>query len=254
MKNLLTSLGLTVLICGAFIFCFPATNHSQSSNEAKAQTNTTATPCPSPVKPSNIIDPCHPLKPPSPQELAKREQQIKENEMRRKRILSADYPLSSNYYADFDGDSKKDVILYQIKPFKDFYEGLLKITSATGKILWEDNFPMSKSDLSEWLNTMGDVDNEEIDISKWVKNAFNNKYNYAFETENRKIKKREIDETQIEYAAKLNKISAGKLKAEILAQKTNRIFSYRAEWREDLMQIVYVPSLKKFVCFARGYY
>jgi ABC-type bacteriocin/lantibiotic exporter with double-glycine peptidase domain len=100
---------------------------------------------------------------------------------------------------------------------------------------------------------MYETEKREVTITTWVSNAFNEKYNYSFLSEKRKIKKSEIDAEQIDYAAKLNKISANKLKAEILAQKVNRIFTYRAEWREDLMQIVYIPSLKKFVCFTRGY-
>jgi hypothetical protein len=254
-KNFISSIGLGVLLCGSFIFCLSFDSRKMASKMAKAQTNISPTPCLSNAKqPSNVVDPCHPAKPPSAEEIAKREKQKKDLEIKWKKIFTANYPLSSKSFADFDGDGKKDEILYQIKPFEDFYEGLLEITSAQGKVLWKDNFQMDSGDLAEWLDTMGATESAEVTITDWVNNAFNPKYNYAFEVENRKIEKREIDGSQIAYAAKLNKISAAKLRTEILAQKSNRIFTYRSTWREDLMQIVYIPSLKKFVCFARGYY
>jgi hypothetical protein len=30
------------------------------------------------------------------------------------------------------------------------------------------------------------------------------------------------------------------------------VLSYRAEWREDLILLVYVPSVRGFVCYQRG--
>lgn len=251
MKNLFI---LVLMITGfgiSIVFTFPT---DSLTKRIQAQTKPSPTPCQSPkISGANVFDPCHPPKPPSPQEIAEREKRIKEGEIKQKRILTANYPLSSKSSADFDGDGRKDEILYRVEQVEDFYKGLLKITSAKGKVLWEDNFPMDAGDLAEWLGVMDDTEKHEVTVTDWVNNAFNKKYNYAFEAENRKIEKLEIDDTQIEYAAKLNKISARKLKTEILAQKTNKIFTYRAEWREDLMQIVYVPSLRKFVCFARGY-
>jgi hypothetical protein len=48
-------------------------------------------------------------------------------------------------------------------------------------------------------------------------------------------------------------ITPANLRENILSQKTNSLLAYRAEWREDLMLLVYVPSLGKFVCYQRGY-
>lgn len=48
-------------------------------------------------------------------------------------------------------------------------------------------------------------------------------------------------------------VTKANLKKNILSQKTNVLFSYRSSWREDLIQLVYVPAIRKFVCYQRGY-
>lgn len=108
---------------------------------------------------------------------------------------------------------------------------------------------MSSKDLANFLVEVLDYES----VTDWVENVFNKNENYSFEATKIKIKKSELDNEQIDYAAKIHKVTSQKLKSEILGQKTNYVFTYRAEWREDYMQIVFVPSLKEFVCFARGY-
>ena len=107
---------------------------------------------------------------------------------------------------------------------------------------------MMKRDLVNWLGVVGNVS-----IEDWVKGLFSNKYGYGAEVERIKLKLSDLDDEQITYAAKLAKITPARLKGEILSQKENMVVSYRAEWREDLMSLVYVPSLKRFICYHRGY-
>jgi hypothetical protein len=157
-------------------------------------------------------------------------------------------PVSSEFQTDVDEDGKPDRLFYEIKGWETEYEGLFRITSAEGKVLWEHQYLMMKRDLVNWLGVMGD-----ISIEDWMKGFFSDKYGYGAKAERVKLKSSDFDDEQIAYAAKLAKISPAKLKGEILSQKENIVVSYRAEWREDLMSLVYVPSLKRFICYHRGY-
>lgn len=161
--------------------------------------------------------------------------------------------LSSVYFQDVDGDGKPDKFTYQVKNWENDYEGAIKIVSASGRVLWEHEYPMVKGDFNELLSTESDVSGRKVTFAGWVKQFFSRKLNYGAEVERIKIKAKDIDDEQINYAAELAKVNAQTLKKELLSQRINTVVSYRAEWREDLMMIVYVPSLKKFVCYSRGY-
>jgi hypothetical protein len=157
-------------------------------------------------------------------------------------------PIISEARIDVDGDGKPDHLSYEIRYWKTEYEGLVRITSAGDKILWEHQYLMMKHDLDNWLGVAGD-----ISIPDWVEGFFTNKYGYGTKAEHAKLKPADLDDAQIVYAAKLAKTTPNKLREEILSQEENILFSYRAEWREDLMALVYVPSLGRFVCYHRGY-
>ena len=162
-------------------------------------------------------------------------------------------PTPSVYWKDVDGDRKPDKFIYQIKRWEKDYEGGLKIVSAQGRVLWEHEYPMAKDDLHELLSAEGDVTGKKVTLADWVRRFFSEQLNYGARIERIKIKTEDIDAEQLDHAAKLAGISARSLETEILSQETNTVVSYRAEWREDLMMIVYIPSLKKFVCHSRGY-
>jgi hypothetical protein len=157
-------------------------------------------------------------------------------------------PISSDVLIDVDGDGKPDRLFYEIRAWKTEYEGLIRITSTGDKILWEHQYLMMKHDLVNWLGVVGDISNTD-----WVQGFFANKYGYGAKAEHGKLKPVDFDDAQIVYAAKLAKTTPNKLREEILSQKENILFSYRAEWREDLMSLVYVPSLGRFICYHRGY-
>lgn len=189
---------------------------------------------------------------PSPTQLIRTsivEKGQKEWEITKASLFDTKYPLTSEASIDVDGDGKKDKVIYSIKPWEDDFEGFLKIISARGNTLWEHSFYMSKNDMGKFLVEVLEYDS----INEWVKSVFIAKKPYSFEAEKIKLEKKEINNEQLNYAAKVGKFSADAIRKEILSISVNRIFSYRAEWREDLMLIVYVPSLRKFICYSRGY-
>lgn len=219
---------IIALFCLAFLLaCVFSVTTKTSAETAKAQSQTSPTP---------------PLR-------AVPEERAGDWEARKKKLLTAEFPLQAETTLDADGDGKPDKILYRIKPWKEDFEGLLKITSAQNKVLWEHEFFMSSRDLAKFLDEVLGYES----VKNRVDNVFNPNQDYSFKALQEKIKESDLDSRQIDYAAKLHKTTARELKSEILAQKTNYVFTYRAEWREDFLRIVYIPSLKEFVCFARGY-
>jgi len=163
-------------------------------------------------------------------------------------------PLRTVYQKDVDGDGRADKLVYEIRKWKDDYEGSLVITSATRRTLWEHRWGMSKNDLTELIETEGDVTNKKTNLESWVTKFFGGDLNYGAKFESRKLKASELrDEERLTDFAKYYGISLANMKKNILSQKTNSLFSYRAEWREDLNLLVYVPSIRKFVCYQRGY-
>jgi len=62
-------------------------------------------------------------------------------------------PISSDALIDVDGDGKPDRLFYEIRAWKTEYEGLIRITSAGDKILWEHQHLMMKHDLVNWLGS-----------------------------------------------------------------------------------------------------
>lgn len=163
-------------------------------------------------------------------------------------------PLRTVHEKDVDGDGKVDRLVHEIKEFEDHFEGSLVITSAERRTLWEHAWGMSKSDLSELIETEGAVTNKKITLESWVEKFFAGGLNYGAKFESRKLKASELrDEEQLTDSAKYYRVSVASIKKSILSQQTNSLLSYRAEWREDLILLVYVPSIRKFVCYQRGY-
>jgi len=68
------------------------------------------------------------------------------------------------FLRDVDGDGKADRLVYEIRKWKNDYEGSLTITSATRKTLWEDRWLMVKGDLFELIETEGDVTGEKQNL------------------------------------------------------------------------------------------
>ena len=163
-------------------------------------------------------------------------------------------PLRAVYLKDVDGDGKADKLTYEIKRWKDNYEGTLLVTSAKGRDLWADKWLMIKGDLEELIETEGEVTGKKVDMKSWVDRFFSGDLNYGMHYERRKLEASEITDTEmLATFAKHYRVTPESLKESILSQQTNSLLAYRAEWREDLMLLVYVPSINKFICYQRGY-
>ncbi len=163
------------------------------------------------------------------------------------------WPLSVEATKDVDGDGRPDKLVYEVKPWEKDYEGYIKITSARGETLWEDQWPMDKDDFEELVETEGAVTGKKVDMKIWVKKFFSGELNYGARSEREKLKASALHEEQVAASAKFYGVTTASVKKSILSQKTNLLFSYRATWREDLILLVYVPSIRRFVCYQRGY-
>lgn len=237
---LLRILSLVALLvsCSVFIFLIGYRDQAEFGEASSMLASASSTP-PSNSDPSLIISPIDTA-------IAERQRQWP---IEREKLVKASYPLIKESSADVDGDGKIDNLYYRIRVWEGDFEGQLKITGTNRRVLWDHEFFMSKNDLAKFLAEVLEYEN----VTRWIENVFNENAPYAFSYEQTKLKASELHETQIDYAATLHKTPSKKLRDEILAQPTNHVFSYRAEWREDLIQIVYVPSLKQFVCYSRGY-
>jgi hypothetical protein len=165
-------------------------------------------------------------------------------------ILAADTHWESIYSADVDGDGIKEDFLYTLDKKSHNYEGSLTIKTKDGHVLWTHLWEMTPNDLENDLL----VNEGNISISHWVKHFFDGTLEYGGKFEKVKIKKGEIDDEYIKFYSEREKIPAKKLKQEILSQKINATFYYRASWREDFSMLVYMPSLKKFIAYSGGEY
>ncbi|HAK60526.1 MAG TPA: hypothetical protein DCO77_09110 [Nitrospiraceae bacterium] len=165
-------------------------------------------------------------------------------------LFAADTHWKSIYNADVDGDGIKERFLYALDKKSQNYDGNLTIKSKDGHVLWTHQWKMTPKDLeSDLLMNEGN-----ISISHWVRHFFDGTLVYGAKFEKVRIKKDDIDDDYMKFYSKREKIPAAKLKQEILSQKINATLYYRASWREDLVMLVYMPSLKKFIGYSGGEY
>lgn len=157
---------------------------------------------------------------------------------------------SSTYKLDVDGDGMKETFSYFMKKNKDNFDVNLTVTTTAKKTLWEHQYSMRKHDLvSDLLGYEGN-----ISVAQWVEKFFKPSLTYGAKFERVSIKKEEISLEFLKFYSKQLKVSAKKLEKLILMQNKPLQFYYRAQWREDLLILVYIPQLKKFVHFSAGDY
>ncbi len=165
-------------------------------------------------------------------------------------LFAAETHWASTYSVDIDGDGIKEDFIYTLDKESHNYKGSLTIKSKDGRFFWTHEFEMTPDDLeNDLLREEGN-----ISVSHWVKHFFDGTLTYGATFEKIKIKKGDIDDRYIKFYAEREKVQTKKLKQEILSQKINTTFSYRSSWREDLIILVYVPSLRKFIAFSGGEY
>jgi hypothetical protein len=165
-------------------------------------------------------------------------------------FVMAGEPISSAWRADVDSDGVPETFLYSLTDQGVSFLGTLEIRSASGTILWSHRWEMRSSDLTDDLL----VQEGNISVGDWVSRFFTEPLVYGAKLEHRKLKDEELQPYFIEFYAKREAFSTDQLRAMILSQKTNVLFSYRASWREDLLELVFVPQLNKFIRYGQGEY
>jgi len=156
--------------------------------------------------------------------------------------------LRKSWRIDVDGDGRPEILTYSLARDGDRYRAALAIRGERA-VLWSRRWSMTVADLNELLTEEGD-----IPASEWVERYFGGGLHYGAVLERRKLKAGELDPQFMDDAARQAKIPAAAVEKAILREKTNLVFTYRASWREDLIELVYVPELKRFVRYSPGPY
>lgn len=156
----------------------------------------------------------------------------------------------STYNVDIDDDGKKEIFIYKLKKAKKNYEGSLVIKTQSNKILWEHDFEMTPNDLEKDLL----MNEGNITVEHWVKHYFDGSLVYGAKYEKLKIKPNKIDSEYLDFYSKRDKVPSADLRKQILSQKINSTFYYRASWREELVMLVYLPKLERFIAYSGGEY
>ncbi len=155
-------------------------------------------------------------------------------------------PLKSVLKQDLDGDKNPEIFSYTLIEGNP-HQASLGIKSGKGEILWDHSWNMKPEDLSTLMQEEG-----RKDIKEWVSHFFQNRNFDAGGYVQEKLKESDLSDQVIDYWAEKFKVTRNALKKEILSQKTNHTFHYRAEWREDFYALVYLPKTKKFIQYT-GY-
>jgi hypothetical protein len=149
---------------------------------------------------------------------------------------------------DVDSDGRPETLTYSLARQGDRYRAALMIRGDRG-LLWNRRWSMTVADLNELLTEEG-----EIPASEWVERFYGGGLHYGAVLERRKLKAGDLDPQFMDDAARQAKIPASAVEKSILREKSNLVFIYRASWREDLIELVYVPELKRFVRYSPGPY
>jgi hypothetical protein len=160
----------------------------------------------------------------------------------------SDAGLRKIWRVDVDGDGRPEFLTYSLARQGDRYRAALAIRGDRG-LLWSRRWSMTVADLNELLTEEG-----EIPPSEWVERFYGGGLHYGAVLERRKLKAGDLDPQFMDDAARQAKIPASAVEKSILREKTNLVFIYRASWREDLIELVYVPELKRFVRYSPGPY
>lgn len=156
----------------------------------------------------------------------------------------------SVYSVDLTGNGKNEVVTYSLRKGVNDYDGRLKIATGDNKVLWEHEYQMSHSDLFDDLL----MNEGNISLGHWVKHFFDGSLSYGARFEKVKINEDDINMTFLNYYSKQLKHTKEELKSLIMNQKINRVFYYRASWREELVMLVYIPELRKMIHYSGGEY
>ena len=158
--------------------------------------------------------------------------------------------MQSELKADIDGDKSPDLFRYTLGKNNDDFDASLTITNVHGETLWRHQWKMNKKDLiDDLLKEEGGIAPEE-----WVKRFFTGPLQYGAGYQLVKLISKEVNKDILQEYCTANKLPFQNIYQDILRQKKNFIFHYRAAWREDLKMLVYAPTIRQFVPYSYGEY
>ena len=163
----------------------------------------------------------------------------------------------SNWEYDVNGDGKKESFVYTIVDSgKEYITSSLSIKTENNQIYWFHEWQMHRSDLyDDIFTTSGELtERGELTLEEWLSGFFECKLDYTSCIYKAKLKREDIVYDFVKYSAKKEKLTTKQLMALIINNKEHVIFHYRATWREDLLELVFVPTLNKFIHFGMGNY
>jgi len=161
-------------------------------------------------------------------------------------------------FSGFSGKKNLECrVKYSLNRKKDKFLGTFVIREKNN-LLWTHEWQMDPGDLysiQEFDSALShEAKKKPIGLNppeSWADKIFTSHYGVQISIQ--KVVTTDIDEEILKDGAAYNNIDYEKLKTSILASDFSIVVSYRAEWREDLINLVYVESMNKFVCFSRGY-
>lgn len=158
--------------------------------------------------------------------------------------------LCSIFRKDINNNGNDEIFSYKLRKNEQYYNASLVISTVDGTKLWEHYWEMKESDLFDDLL----VKEGNISLKEWVQRFFDGTLRYGAKFKFIKLHESELQKDWIDFYARKENVSSEDLKKYILSQKINATFSYRATWREDLIMIVFVPELEKFIGYSGGEY
>jgi len=175
--------------------------------------------------------------------------------------------LSGQTSLDFDGDGRPELMRVIARVERDravntvtgqqsdsmfcWFHTTLEIRNASRRLSYRDKWSIKFEDMPLLVATHRAASPEDY-FSRFgnLQGYFRTGVDTVASTEVR------IDSEAVEWSLKAQQIggaSARTISNELRKQRVVRVFTYRAEWREDLRIVAYVPSLRRGVAIQIGY-
>lgn len=153
-------------------------------------------------------------------------------------------------YIDVTGDTIEEILHLDYRTLGETYLGQLTITTSEGRDLWNHQWVMGREDLEEGL-----LEEEgTITVREWVNRFFSGSLLYGASIHPKKLTAENLHPDILSDSAQQLQVTAQELRNQILSRPTNHTFTYRATWREDLVELVYLPQWNRFVRYGAGEY
>lgn len=151
---------------------------------------------------------------------------------------------------DLTGDHIDETLYLDYRTTDNQYNGQLTITSLDNQTMWHHQWAIAQEDLVD------DLLREEgnISIGNWVNHFFSGDLIYGGSFDQKKLTHENLNPDILKYSAEKIQLPIQEIKNQILTQKTNYTLFYRGSWREDVIELVYLPQLNQFIQYGTGQY